>query len=110
MRQFLDDRQRALTLAESRHVQLATAWVERASSRLMQSHPRHRIGLAGQKLGEIRVRLNGAMARFSGEIVRERNAAGCSVAMLSPEAVRKARLFDHDVEECRKPWFDRLSR
>jgi exodeoxyribonuclease VII large subunit len=87
LRQVLDDRHRSLALATAHRLRGATARVERTSARLLECHPRHRLGLHRAKLDALDARLGRGMSRDQERRVRLLDALEAQLNALSPKAV-----------------------
>jgi exodeoxyribonuclease VII large subunit len=87
LRQVLDDRQRSLALATSHRLRGATARVERTGARLLECHPRHRLGLHRAKLDALDARLTRGMSRDQERRARLLDALQAQLNALSPKAV-----------------------
>ena len=87
LKQFLDDRDRALDGAIANRLRSATVRIERLRTRLAGSHPRHRLALNGQRLTDAERRLWVGLSFMLQQRTIYLNAAEAQLRAISPMEV-----------------------
>lgn len=85
-RQWVDDRQRSLVSALTRRASLARESLHQLTAQFAQHHPRHRVAMARQQLGQSHLQI-GRLMRVKLETLHQRLiAAGAQLRSISPQS------------------------